>query len=461
MQPIPFAKQSYVDPTRDISTQRLVNMYLQPKEAQSKTSTALHGTPGLKLWATVGSGPCRGIMGMGDYLYVVTGAEVYRVDSSAVATLAGSVAGTEPVVMANNGTHVVFATEKAQIYAVGATDYNTLSVTDANGVAFQDGYLLFTKRDSQELFISALNDALTYDPLDFTLVNALPDLNVGIANLNRETWAFNERSTQVYYNSGAAAFPFDRNPSGVLERGCFARSSIAVRQGSVFWLGDDLRVYASQGYQAVQISTPPIDDAIEGLSQQDAAVAFTYSQLGHSFYALTFPGQATYVYDITTGLWHERQSDGRNDWRVRSYSKWFGKWLVGDAVNGNIYELDPDTYTDNGSTIRRVMTTPPLHANRQRLFFGRLEIDMERGVGLEGSGQGSDPMAMLDWTDDGGRHYSNELWRAMGKSGQYKVRATWDRLGSSFERTYRLSFSDAVKSVVIEAFHDMRPGGRR
>jgi len=459
MQPIPFATQSYLDPSRPVSVQRLVNMYLQPKSEQAKSRTALHGTPGLKLWSTVGDGPCRGIIGMGGYLYVVSGTELYRIDSLKAATLVNTIPGIAPVAITSNGTHVVISNGLQPMYAANDTEFAELAIGGANGLAYQDGYVLYTKVGTQSLFISALNDALTWDSLDFTLVNANPDLNVGIANLNRETWVFNERSAQVYYNSGAGDFPFTRNPAGVVERGCAASRSIASIQGSVLWLGDDKRVYTNQGYIAVPVSTPAIDYAIQQISSQSSAVAMVYSQRGHVHYALTFPGEATFVYDLTTGLWHERQSWGRDDWRARGHVFWFDKHLVGDATNGNIYELDHDTYTDNGDTIRRVMTSPPLHAGRNRAFMSRLEIDAEFGVGLEGDVQGSTPQAMLRWTDDGGRTYSNELWRGFGRSGRYKNRAVWTRLGSFRERSLELSISDPIKSVVIEAYADVAAGG--
>lgn len=461
MRPIPFAQHSYRDASRDISVQRLVNLYLQPKSAQSKSRTALHGTPGLKLWTTVGDGPCRGIKGMGGYLYVVSGNKAYRIDSNKNASFAGNVAGNGPVGIASNGIHVAITTSGADIYAISETGYNALTIENADGVAFQDGYLLFAERNSQKFFISNLNDALTYDALDFTQVNAQPDLNKGIVNANRETWVFGERTAQVYYNSGAADFPFARNPSGIIERGCIAPRSIVSYQGRVAWLGDDGRVYINSGYAPTAISTPAIDNEIAGISAKNGAVAFVYSHSGHIFYVLTFPDNATYVFDVSTGFWHERKSDGRSDWRARGHDFWFGKQFVGDAVNGNIYELDDDTYTDNGSTIVRSLTSPPLHADRQRVFFGRLELDMENGVGLEGSGQGSDPQVMLRWTDDGGRSYSNELWRYLGQGGKYRWRTFWQRLGSSFERSYELSMSDPVKFVLIEAYHDIRTGGVR
>lgn len=466
MQPVPWAQQSYLDASRDVSAQRLVNMYLEPKAAQSKSRTVLRGCPGLRLWATVGDGPCRGLAVLGGFLYVVSGEELYQVDEARQAVLRGNIAGVGPVGLATDGRFLIITTSGSEIYAVNGTEFVDLSATTiisgAAGVTYQDNYLLYVGKNNQDIWSSEPGQPLTYLGESFSLVNSRPDNCTGIVNANRETWAFCETSAEVYYNAGnATGFPFSRNPAGVVERGTLASRSLAAYDQRVFWLGDDYRVYANNGYQAVPISTVPIEVAIGALSTRRSAEAFIYTQEGHTHYVLTFPGQATYVYDITTGLWHERVSYGRSDWRARGHAVWISGDYVGDAENGSIYELATDEYTEAGATIVREMVSPPFHGGRQRLFFGRLELDLQNGVGLEGAEQGSSPQIMLSWSNDGGRTYGTELWRSLGASGRYRWRTVWDRLGSDFDRVYRLRLSDPVRLVAIETYHDVQSGGRR
>jgi hypothetical protein len=55
------------------------------------------------------------------------------------------------------------------------------------------------------------------------------------------------------------------------------------------------------------VSTPAIADAISKYSRIDDAIGFCYQQGAHIFYFLTFPtGNATWCYDLSTQLWHER-----------------------------------------------------------------------------------------------------------------------------------------------------------
>ena len=92
------------------------------------------------------------------------------------------------------------------------------------------------------------------------------------------------------------------------------------------------------------------------------------------------------------------------------------------------------------------------------IFHNQLEVEFEAGVGLA-TGQGSDPQAVLDWSDDGGHTWGNEHWVDIGEIGEYKARAVWRRLGRSRNRTYRLTVSDPVKVVILGATLEAMAGG--
>ena len=95
---------------------------------------------------------------------------------------------------------------------------------------------------------------------------------------------------------------------------------------------------------------------------------------------------------------------------------------------------------------------PVESGDRKRLFHHELELLMEVGVGLEGSGQGSDPQIMLQFSEDQGRTWSSERWKRLGGRGEYRVEVIWNQLGSSRERVYRVAVSDPV-SVVFTGAH--------
>jgi hypothetical protein len=67
------------------------------------------------------------------------------------------------------------------------------------------------------------------------------------------------------------------------------------------------------------------------------------------------------------------------------------------------------------------------------------------------SGQGSDPQAMLRWSNDGGSTWSSEHWVSIGAIGQYRNRAIWRRLGMARDRVFEVVVSDPVYAAVISA----------
>jgi hypothetical protein len=236
---------------------------------------------------------------------------------------------------------------------------------------------------------------------------------------------------------------------------------------SIFWLATDNRgfgtVQRAAGYTPQRISNHAVEFAIASYSRIDDAVAYSYAQEGQSFYVLTFPtAGATWVYDASTNLWHERayrnpSTGNLTRHRSNCQMNFAGKTLVGDWESGNIYEMDLNVFTDNGQPIERIRACPHIANDGKLQFFHSLELFMQTGVGLA-TGQGEDPQAMLQWSDDGGYTWSNEHWVSFGAIGQRLTRARWRRLGRGRDRVFRVSISDPVRVVMTGATLEARAG---
>ena len=455
---IPIASKSAPSRSRALSAERLVNCAAEIQQEGAKSPVALFSAPGLTSFASVGSGPIRGMHVMDGVLYVASGAEVYKVSSAGTATLIGPIpAEGGPVHMVNNGTQI-FLVVNPNGYVV--TPLSITAITDydfpgAASCAYLDGYGIFNDPGTGRFYITSLLDFSAVDALDFATSESSPDDILRVIVDHRELWLFGSDSIEVWVNTGSADFPFERQPGTVLERGTAAGGSVAKMDSSVWWLGDDRIIYRAQGYQPVRISTHPIEQAIAGYSTISDAEAFTYTLDGHACYVLTFPTEgATWVYDASTQQWHERDSRSSDvslgRWRAQSYVSCYGKHLVGDYAAGTVWEMSPFVYAEGDEDLVRTIQFPPLYAEGKRAFMSSLEVDMEVGVGLS-SGQGSAPQIMLQWSDDGGNTWSNEHWRDVGGIGNYRTRVTWERLGSFRQRTIRLSVSDPVRCVIFSA----------
>ena len=76
---------------------------------------------------------------------------------------------------------------------------------------------------------------------------------------------------------------------------------------------------------------------------------------------------------------------------------------------------------------------------------------METGRGLQ-SGQGSDPQVMMQYSDDGGRTWSNERWVSAGAAGKYKTRVRWGRCGSGRDRVWKVRYTEPTFFQINEAY---------
>lgn len=468
--PIPFASQAYALDSVQFAAQRCVNLFLEQGPPNGKVPVALRGIPSLTTYAEVGNGPIRGMIKLAEFVIVVSGVEVYRLSFNGDAFLLGQITGSQPVKMASNGDQILIlaGTGTSDGYIATTTDLTLITDEDFLGgsdVDFIDGYFVLSVPDSDEFYISALYDGFTYDPLDFARAEGAPDNIVGLIVDHREIWFGGADTTEVWYNAGDADFPFERTSGTFLQRGLGARDSFVRLDNTLFWVGDDGIVYRAQGYNPARISTDAIEQQIANAVSAADLIAFGYSLEGHAQYVLKKPGQWTFVYDAATGLWHERQSAGRNDYKVSTFVAAFDRLLVGDDRSGKIYFLDTSRFgqednseDDTVDTMVSIMAAPPLWANAQIATLNALVVDFEHGVGIT-EGQGSDPQVMLRYSDDGGYTWSSEKWRDLGKIGEFKTRARWNRLGSFRQRVLEVSISDPVRRTIMGGYVEVE-GGR-
>lgn len=452
---------SYRVRSRPSSSSRLVNCFAEALPPDAATPIALIRAPGITSWTTVGTGPIYAMLQADDLLYVVSGSKLYSVTENKVVTELGSIGIANSVdIERNAGSVVVVNTPNA--YSWDGTTFAQITDVDftsrgATDVEFLDNYLLFVEPDSGVFFGADLGSATSFDGLAFATAESSPDNLVGMKVDHGQIVLAGKETMEIWDNTGAAGFPFERAINGRLEIGCLNGRTLAKQDNSVFWLASDYTVRRLDGITPVRVSQHGIEQAMHDMTISTAK-GFAYSQDGHLFYVLSF-FEGTFVYDCTTKEWHERQSYGYDYWRAQSHAQVFGLELVGDITSNKIGYLDPEAYTEWGDTQRMEWTYQPIYADGRRAFHKRLEIMADTGVGLT-TGQGSDPQMMLDYSDDGGVTFSSMPNRGMGAIGRYTDRIAWQGLGSSrVGRVYRGAVSDPVR-VVIRDTHAEVEGGK-
>ena len=497
----PILGQAYVARSVNAADNRMVNLFPEAIPNEGKEAGYLLRAPGLRLLTTIGIGPIRGLWTFKNTGYVVSGNALYKINTSYSATLLGTIDGTGPVSMADNGTQLFIAANgPSYIYNSNTEVFQSISDPDFPGavtVSYLDGYFVFNEPNSQKVWVTSILEGTQIDPLDFASAEGSPDnLNAVLVN-NREAWLFGTNSVEVWYDAGTPDFPLARIQGASNEIGCIAPYSVAKLDNTVFWLGQDARgfgiVYRANGYTGIRASNHSIEWQIQQYGDLSTAVAYTYQQDGHSFYVLNFPtANATWVYDVVTQSWHERAGFANGVFtrhRGNCQMNFNSQIIIGDYENGNLYAFDMGYYSDNGATQKWLRSWRPIPSgqnNLRRTAQHSLQLDCETGVGLDGytpardvflltensefitteSGDrlynadvatgpiGGDPEAMLRWSDDGGHTWSNEHWTKLGKIGQYGRRAFWRRLGMTMklrDRVYEVSGTDPVKIAIIGA----------
>lgn len=431
-----------------VAGQQLLNCYAEKSEERGPV--LLKRAPGIVLWSSL-SGIGRGLHVMAGVLYAVAGETLYSISSTGVATAIGAIAGGGQCWFADNGTELVVGSDSGWYVWNGTT---LAEITDADfiargarGCAFVDNYISFIEPGSGRWFISDLAAATAYDSLDFATAEGAPDHLVSLAVDHREVMLFGETTLELWYNSGASGFPFERSPDGFVEIGCAANQGVAKIDNSVFWLANDLTIRRLTGRTPERVSHHGVEEQLRSYATVSDCVARSWTWNGHLAVMFRFPSAgACWVFDITTGEWHERQTYGYDGWNVVGVVEAYGKVVVQNAA-GDLGYFDDATHTEFGEIQRASWTYQPVYGSNERLFHGRFEVVCETGVGLV-TGQGSDPRLTLEISNDGGRTWLTLPTRTLGGIGEYRTRVKWHRLGSSRDRVYRCSISDPIPLTV-------------
>ena len=178
-----------------------------------------------------------------DNLYAVVGSDLYKIDINGTATSVGTLSTDIGKVWIVGGTTHLMLVDGIYGYYQESTDTSLTTITDADfpsnptSVTNMDGYYVVTEEGTDSFYISALDDASSWDALDFASAEDTPDDALVVMKQNRDLWVFGEQTTEVYYNSGDTDFPFTRVAGGVFDEGLGAVASVGRDAGGTCFYG--------------------------------------------------------------------------------------------------------------------------------------------------------------------------------------------------------------------------------
>jgi len=338
-QEFPFVGPSNLSISPYIDAERSINLYYEP--AYQGAMPALIGTPGLSAptITLAAGGPIRALYAdsslLNNNVWTVANNHVYQVfNGGASATDFGAIPGA--LAAAPNPAHfygglsrpMVMMLDEAtsQFYFCNPVGPAVTSELHANAGEFLDGFFLaiaagasLAGTNPNQINASAFNDGTTWPALSFVLKEGSSDQIFGLATVNNLLWVFGSQNIEIWYNAGLPNFPLARVNGGTLNVGAIggfaAYSMIQKTANSVIWVGASQRgysqVYMAEGLRPKRISTFAIEALIStALASNTTGTAFVYQEQGHEFYVLILNALTTaLVYDITTGVWHERASN--------------------------------------------------------------------------------------------------------------------------------------------------------
>lgn len=445
----------YVTPALIANGQRCLNLFPEPNPPDSPVPFTDYGCPGSRTVGTLDGGGIRcTYTATNGQLFVVAGRNVYYVNSAFDGTLLGML-DTNPgtlVSMADNGTTIVVVDGSSNGYTIDLVTHAFAAIVDdafygAVRVDFLSTFFLFNKPGTG-IFYASDSQSTTFDPLWFATKITYADPLATLIVLGQEFYLLGaQASSEVWVLNDNPDFPFQRMPAVMINHGIVAPYSLAKIGTQIFWLSRDLNgrgvVLRGQNYEGQRISTFALEAAIQSYGDDmTQAIGYCFQMRGHQFYRLVFP-QATWEFDVQTGLWHEccwLDEDGAEQ-RVRGQCMAFayGKNIAGDWETGTLRELTLDLDTDDDVPMLFLRGFPHMINDGDRVVYRQFIADLSVGAG---TGTLDDPpLCSLRWSDTRGVSWGNAITASTGRVGEYLTQVQFQRLGLARDRVFELSWS--------------------
>lgn len=187
--------------------------------------------------------------------------------------------------------------------------------------------------------------------------------------------------------------------------------------------------------------------------------AWTYDLDGHTYYALDLGSSGTLLYDITTQKWSHFETPGYSgNWNMKNGHSWRGgkKVIAGDALTGDVYEMDPDSFFDDG-------WRPVVYEVRGVIFASNEDAYTQYALRLiGGAGRPADtiaPVLRMQFSDDEGVTWSREF--AVTLTTDSRQRIQFRSLGSFAApgRIFRLYDTGGIKFIAYATAEVEANGG--
>lgn len=386
---IPFPLSTAPGIRRQESAGRIINGYVEPLGETAATRAVTRRAPGLLNFGTTTRSGFRGGIEINGILYCAFNGQLEKFTSAGGASVnVGALTGTKKGFFARNNATTpdqVFVDPDTNIAVfTSSTVTNTYPDPDllaVNSVTSIDGYFVFTT-GSGRAYASDLNSTAVNE-LSFGTAEFKPDGLTRAIAYGGQLFLFGGFTTEVWSNVGSTPFPFQRAtviPRGIAGPYCVTGYEDTFGRALV-WIGDDNATYRLNGYTPEKISPPDLDGLVEAVSDKTTLEMSVYMSRGHAFVLVSSP-TFSWVFDLNTDKWAERNSYQLPRTRITGGVPAFGKWLCGDTQTGNVQEITNRTHQEVGSPFRCRIESGPVERFPIGERIGRADFNFVTGVGM-------------------------------------------------------------------------------
>lgn len=431
---------------------RLVNCFAAPIE-RAKSQYVIQATDGLSLLSTIsGAGGIRAMAPVSESEgLVVAGRVAARVDTTGTATIVGGIPSDGHVGIAQNADSEVAIVCDGLYFSYVSGVLTQLADPDLPppvSVCSADGFFVYMLADGR-MFASDLND-FEVEGLSYAENEFLPDKGVVCWTRGNDLLGGGARSIQVWQrNTSAEAGTFPFAPvTMVLDPETQQTIGVLAPDSAIdgLFVASDRTVKALNGYSAVTISPPALNRAIADDDHPASITVTRWSSRGYTFYA--FSGTSwTCVYNATTKAWHELDSYGIGRWRCSKVMDLGGTLIAGHYSTGKLYSLSHDVHREDSEPHVMDVYSIPIADVSQRVAHHDVRLDIAPGTIAASE---ADRHIELTWSDNG-EPFGHAMMRSLGNYAQTRNQIRLNRLGSSFNRTYRLRMSAGGRRAVYGA----------
>lgn len=268
----------------------------------------------------------------------------------------------------------------------------------------------------------------------------------------QEIYNWGTEGLEVWQDDGIT--PFVPLQGAFAEIGIEAIYSVARADNTIFALCvvDNKRCVIKLIGRQPTVVSEPIARILSEMETVSDAIGDIISVGGMAIYLLSFPSAGqTWAYDYAHdtwcrwGYWNSETAEHERFLGQHScFVKPWNKHLILSRLDGKVYELDRNTYNDNGEKMVCYRRTGWIDHNNvwKRKRSTALYIKVK-------CGSSDDVVLLVRWRDDGRQEWSTFMEVPLSPIGKYDFLAKLNRMGMYRSRQYEFRLSDGIDLVLV------------